>query len=127
MATIHSINSDNQSSTVRPVTTKTTAKGLNHSTSTIKRWLDDMGAMPNWRWIKPKLKLWQKLWRMDFVCDQVDRKCGVYTSMANTIHVTETWFYVMADGKWLGYFRKRMIATFQGHLLCSTRVISPKP
>ncbi|CAM9307431.1 unnamed protein product [Choristocarpus tenellus] len=36
---------------------------------------------------------------MDFVCDQVDRKRGVYTSMANTIHVDETWFYVMTDGE----------------------------
>ncbi|CAM9849999.1 unnamed protein product, partial [Choristocarpus tenellus] len=36
---------------------------------------------------------------MDFVCDQVAWKGCVYASMANTIHVGETWFYVINDGK----------------------------
>ncbi|CAM9284918.1 unnamed protein product [Choristocarpus tenellus] len=99
MAAIHSINSDNPSSTVRQVTIKMATKGLNNSTSTINRWLDDMGAMPNRRWIKSKLKSLQEVWRMHFVCDQADQKRGVYTSMANTIHMDETWFYVMADGE----------------------------
>ncbi|CAN0054223.1 unnamed protein product [Choristocarpus tenellus] len=114
MAAIHSTNSGNRSSTMRQVTMKMATKELNYSMSTINRLLDDMGTMPNHRWIKPKVKSWQKVWRMDFVCDQVDRKRGVYASMANTIHVDETWFYVMANGE-------------RGTLLCSTRVISPKP
>ncbi|CAM9281815.1 unnamed protein product [Choristocarpus tenellus] len=59
-----------------------------------------MGAKPNCRWIKPKLKLWQGMvCRMDLACDQVDWKRGVYASMANTIHATETWFYMVADGE----------------------------
>ncbi|CAM9734913.1 unnamed protein product [Choristocarpus tenellus] len=73
MVAIHSINYDNRSFTVRQVTMKMVAKGLNYNTSAINRWLDDMGAMPNHRWIKPKLKSWQKVWRMDFICDQVDK------------------------------------------------------
>ncbi|CAM9593327.1 unnamed protein product [Choristocarpus tenellus] len=52
-------------------------------------------------WIKPRLKSSKKVWRMDFVCDQVDWKRSVYASMANMIrvYVNETWFYVMADGE----------------------------
>ncbi|CAM9715113.1 unnamed protein product [Choristocarpus tenellus] len=64
MAAIHSISSDNRSFTERQVTMKMATKGLNYSTSTINRWLDDMGAMPNRCWIKPKLKSWQKVWRI---------------------------------------------------------------
>ncbi|CAM9169290.1 unnamed protein product [Choristocarpus tenellus] len=78
MAAIHSTNSDSWSSAVRQVTMKMAAKGLDYSMSTIHRWLDDMGAMPNRRWIKPELKSWQRVRRMDVVCDQVDRKRGVY-------------------------------------------------
>ncbi|CAM9863900.1 unnamed protein product [Choristocarpus tenellus] len=37
MAAIHSINSDNRSSTVHQMTMKMTTKGLNYSTSTINR------------------------------------------------------------------------------------------
>ncbi|CAN0032365.1 unnamed protein product, partial [Choristocarpus tenellus] len=48
--------------------------------------------------IKSKLTSWQKVRIIDFVCDQVDRKGGAYASVANTIYVDETWFYVMADG-----------------------------
>ncbi|CAM9491148.1 unnamed protein product, partial [Choristocarpus tenellus] len=73
MATIHTINSNKCSSSVRQVIMKMATKGLNSRTSTINRLLDDMEGMPNHCWIKPKLKWWQKVWRMDFVCDQVDR------------------------------------------------------
>ncbi|CAM9386479.1 unnamed protein product, partial [Choristocarpus tenellus] len=69
MVAIHSIHSDNRSSTLRQVTMKMATKGLNYGTSTINRWLDDMGIMVNRRCIKPKLKSWQKVWKMDFVCD----------------------------------------------------------
>ncbi|CAM9411432.1 unnamed protein product, partial [Choristocarpus tenellus] len=55
--------------------------------------------MPNHRWIKPNLKSWQKVWGMDFVYYQVNWKRGVYASMVNTIHVGETWFYVIVDGE----------------------------
>ncbi|CAM9508397.1 unnamed protein product [Choristocarpus tenellus] len=57
MVAIHSINSDNPSPTVPQVTMKMAAKGPNYWTSTINRSLDDMGDIPNDRWIKPKLKI----------------------------------------------------------------------
>ncbi|CAM9980098.1 unnamed protein product [Choristocarpus tenellus] len=39
---------------------------------------------------------------MDIMCDQMDRKRGVYASMAIIIHVDETWFYVMTDKERVG-------------------------
>ncbi|CAM9998022.1 unnamed protein product [Choristocarpus tenellus] len=88
-----------------------------------------MGAMPNRRWIKPKLKPWQKVWRIDFfVCDQVNRKRCVYASMANTIHVAETWFYVMADGERFRVFPHEDDSDLPGSptVQHKRRVISPK-
>jgi hypothetical protein len=97
-------NVSNRRGTVRQIHSKVKESGLGVSQSSVFRWFKSMGAVSKRRWIKPAVTFEQRWNRLNFVVNQVDDRCMRYPSAFNTIHVDETWFYLMSDGEHARYF-----------------------
>ena len=82
---------------VRSLSSRLEEKGLNVAKSTLDKWLKDMGAVRKKRRIKPKLDFHHRQSRVDFVLDQVDNRRRNFKHGLNTVHVDESWFYLIRE------------------------------
>lgn len=88
----------NQRGTMRQIHCKVKDSGVEASHAPVFRWLRTGNAVPRRVWIKPPLTFDQIWHRLLFVVNQVDTKTKSFPWAFNTVHVHETWFYLMFCG-----------------------------
>ena len=84
------------------------SEGYKCSTTSVRRWCKELGAVRRRRYIRPKLTLHHKLNRLLWVLDEYDQDTQKFGSNENTCHVDDKWFYLTHDGNVCRVFPKHV-------------------
>ena len=66
---------------------------------TIRKWCLELGMVRRRRYIKPKLPLTHRVNRLEFVLSQFNKRTAEFTTLEDTVHGDEKWFFLMKDGQ----------------------------
>ena len=66
---------------------------------TIRKWCLELGMVRRRRYIKPKLTLTHRVNRLEFVLSQINKWTAEFTTLEDTVHGDEKWFFLMKDGQ----------------------------
>ena len=66
---------------------------------TIRKWCLELGMVRRRRYIKPKLTLTHRVNRLEFVLIQINKRTAEFTTLEDTVHGDEKWFFLMKDGQ----------------------------
>ena len=66
---------------------------------TIRKWCLELGMVRRCRYIKPKLTLTHRVNRLEFVLSQFNKRTAEFTTLEDSMHGDEKWFFLMKDGQ----------------------------